>query len=55
MTDDKIAERLTYSLARYYQLKNDALIEFAERLDYWRQIDHASLDDLRAFEKTTVI
>lgn len=55
MTDDKIAERLTYSPARYYQLKNDALIEFAERLDYWRQIDHASLNDLRAFEKTDVI
>lgn len=54
-TDISIANRLVYQSARYYQLKNEALVEFAERLDYWRQVDHASLPDLRVFKETNVI
>ncbi|RMC46526.1 ArpU family phage packaging/lysis transcriptional regulator [Lactobacillus sp. ESL0230] len=52
MPDTKIAERLGYQSARYYQLKNNACVEFAERLDYWRKKDSASIDDLRVFLKS---
>lgn len=55
ISDNKIAERLGYQSARYYDLKNAALVEFAERLDYWRQIDHASIEDLRVFDEAKII
>lgn len=54
-SDIDIAKRLIYQSARYYQLKSEALVEFAERLDYWRQVDQASVPDLRVFKDTDVI
>lgn len=53
--DNKIAERIGYQSSRYYDFKKAALVEFAERLDYWRQVDHASIDDLRDFDDVKVI
>ncbi|MGL5885827.1 MAG: hypothetical protein ACRCY2_07350, partial [Bombilactobacillus sp.] len=51
LDDYKIYERLGYQKAQYYRLKSSALLEFAERLDYWRQQDQADLPDLRVYEK----
>ena len=50
MQDYRISARLGYQSARYYELKSEALVEFAERLDFWRQKDHADLEDLRVFD-----
>ncbi len=55
MPNDNIAKRLGYQSTRFIEIKKEALVEFAERLDYWRQIDHASINDLRVFEKQEVI
>lgn len=55
MSNDNIAKRLGYQSTRFIEIKKEALVEFAERLDYWRQIDHASINDLRVFEKQEVI
>lgn len=49
-TDETIAQRLHCQLTRYYEIKTDALVEFAERMDYWRQHEHSSIEDLRVFE-----
>lgn len=47
-----IAERLDYQMTRYYELKNEALVEFAERMELWRKRDHASLKSLLVFDNT---
>lgn len=47
-----IAERLGYQMTRYYELKNRALIEFAERMELWRKRDHSSLKSLLVFDNT---
>ena len=44
-----IAERLGYQMSRYYELKNRALIEFAERMELWRKRDHTSLSSLLTY------
>ena len=45
-----IAQRLGYQTTRYYELKNRALVEFAERMELYRKRDHTSIEDLRIFE-----
>lgn len=45
-----IAERLGYQMTRYYELKNRALVEFAERMELWRKRDHSSLKSLLVFD-----
>ena len=55
MSNDNIAKRLGYQSTRFIEMKREALVEFAERFDYWRQIDHASIDDLRVFERQEVV
>lgn len=50
MTNDQIAERLICQRTRFNKLKNDACVEFAERLDYWKKEEHAELDDLLVFK-----
>lgn len=50
LTDEKIYQQLNYQSSRYYEIKTDALVEFAERMDYWRQHEHSSIEDLRVFE-----
>lgn len=45
-----IAKRLGYQMSRYYELKNRALIEFAERMELWRKRDHTSLSSLLAYD-----
>lgn len=47
-----IAERLGYQMTRYYELKNRALVEFAERMELWRKRDHSSLKSLLVFDNT---
>ena len=47
-----IAERLDYQMTRYYELKNEALVEFAERMELWRKRDHTSLKSLLVFDNT---
>lgn len=49
--NDKISEKLGYQNTRFNEMKTQACVEFAERLNYWQQQEHASLDDLRIFEK----
>lgn len=51
MQDIIIIDRLRYQTSRYYQMKNEALFEFAERMDYWRDRDNASIKSLLAFRK----
>lgn len=50
MTNDQIVERLICQRTRFNELKNDAFVEFAERLDYWKKEEHAELDDLLVFK-----
>lgn len=47
-----IAERLDYQMTRYYELKNEALVEFAERMELWRKRDRTSLKSLLVFDNT---
>lgn len=54
MTNDQIAERLICQRTRFNELKNDACVEFAERLDYWKKEEHADLEDLLIFEPTEI-
>lgn len=49
MPNDKIAERLTCQKTKFNELKNDACVEFPERLDYWKK-EHTEFDDLLVFE-----
>lgn len=46
----EIAKRLGYQMSRYYELKNQALVEFAERIELWRKRDHTSLKSLLVFD-----
>lgn len=46
-----IAERLGYQMSRYYELKNRALVEFAERMELWRKRDNTSINTLCVFEE----
>lgn len=54
MTNDKIAERLFCQRTKFNELKNDACVEFAERLDYWKKEEHAEIEDLLFFEPTEI-
>lgn len=49
MPNDKIAERLICQKTKFNELKNDACVEFPERLDYWKK-EHTEFDDLLVFE-----
>lgn len=40
--DWQISQKLGYSKTRYLKLKKEALIEFAERLEYWKKQDKAT-------------
>lgn len=50
MTNEKLCERLFCQSTRLNELKNDACVEFAERLEYWKKEDHAEIADLLVFE-----
>lgn len=54
MTNEKLCERLFCQSTRLNELKNDACVEFAERMEYWRKAECASLEDLRVCEKAKV-
>lgn len=51
MSNDSIAQRLGYQSTRFIEIKKEALVEFAERFDFWRQEDKTSMEDLRVFER----
>lgn len=50
MNNYLIAERLGYQMTRYYELKNRALMEFAERMELWRKRDHSSIKSLLVYD-----
>lgn len=54
MSNEKLCERLFCQSTKLNQLKNDACVEFAERLEYWRKKDSTTLEDLRVFENVSV-
>ena len=55
MSNDSIAQRLGYQSTRFIEIKKEALVEFAERFDFWRQEDKTSMEDLRVFEREEMI
>ena len=55
MSNDSIAQRLGYQSTRFIEIKKEALVEFAERFDFWRQEDKTSMEDLRVFEHEEMI
>lgn len=55
MSNDSIAQRLGYQSTRFIEIKKEALVEFAERFDFWRQEDKTSMKDLRVFEHEEMI
>lgn len=55
MSNDKISKRLFCQKTKLNELKNDACVEFAERLEFWRKKDRASLNDLRVFEDNELV
>ncbi|RHW48982.1 ArpU family phage packaging/lysis transcriptional regulator [Lactobacillus bombicola] len=55
LQDVVIAERLGYQKSRYQEIKSDALVEFAERFDSWREIDGASVDSLLVFDNVELV
>lgn len=55
MSNDSIAQRLGYQSTRFIEIKKEALVEFAERFDFWRQEDKTSMGDLRVFENEEMI
>lgn len=54
MTNEKLCESLFCQFTRLNELKNDACIKFAERMEYWRKAECASLEDLRVYEKAKI-
>lgn len=55
MSNDTIGKRLGYQSTRLNEMKNEACVEFAERLDFWRKKDNSSIEDLRFYEKEEVL
>ena len=55
ISNDSIAQRLGYQSTRFIEIKKEALVEFAERFDFWRQEDKTSMEDLRVFEHEEMI
>lgn len=55
VSNDNIAQRLGYQNTRFHEIKNDALVEFAERFDFWRKKDNTDIEDLRSFENTETV
>ena len=55
ISNDNIAKRLGYQNTRFHEIKNDALVEFAERFDFWRQEDSTDIEDLRSFEDSETV
>lgn len=53
-TNDEIGARLGYQSTRFNEIKSEACVEFAERIEYWRKTEGASLDDLRVFENEEI-
>lgn len=43
---NKIQHLLGYEDAQYYRQHKRALLEFAQRMDHWRKVDHADIPDL---------
>lgn len=55
ISNDNIAKRLGYQNTRFHEIKNDALVEFAERFDFWRQEDSTDIEDLRSFDDSETV
>ena len=55
ISNDNISKRLGYQNTRFHEIKNDALVEFAERFDFWRQEDNTDIEDLRSFEDSETV
>lgn len=54
-TNDEIAERLRYQTTQFHAVKKEALVEFAERFEYWRNIEKASVASLCVFDDVQTI
>lgn len=54
-SNDSIAKRLHYQTTQFHSVKKDALVEFAERFEYWRNIDNASVGSLCIFDNVPTI
>lgn len=50
-TDEKASIRVSLSSTTYGRFKKSACIEFAQRIDYWKQVHGADIRELTVFVK----